>query len=53
MIAANLASDRQASSEPSREPAAAATSASGQRYMLQAASFREAGDAQQLREPAA
>ncbi|MGM0912994.1 MAG: SPOR domain-containing protein [Pseudomonadota bacterium] len=49
VIAANLASDRQATSEPSREQAAAATSASGQRYMLQAASFREAGDAQQLR----
>ena len=49
MIAANLASDRQASSEPSRKPATAATSASGQRFMLQAASFRAAGDAQQLR----
>lgn len=49
VIAANLASDRQANSEPSREPAAAATSASGQRFMLQAASFREVGDAQQLR----
>lgn len=48
VIAANLSNDRQAR-EPVRQQAAAATSASGQRYMLQAASFRAPGDAQQLR----
>lgn len=53
VIAANLASDRQAESRQaassSRQQSTPATSASGQRYMLQAASFREAGDARQLR----
>nr|WP_298250966.1 SPOR domain-containing protein [uncultured Halomonas sp.] len=52
VIAANQASDRQAESRQaasSRQQSTAATSASGQRYMLQAASFRAAGDAQKLR----
>lgn len=53
VIAANLSSDRMASdrqaTERSTQQSTTATSASGQRYMLQAASFREAGDAQQLR----
>ncbi|GHE22307.1 SPOR domain-containing protein [Halomonas urumqiensis] len=44
VIAANLTPEEQ---QPSEEPAPAA--ASGSRYMLQAASFREPGDAEQLR----
>ncbi|MDR5900725.1 MULTISPECIES: SPOR domain-containing protein [Halomonas] len=45
VIAANQAGDRRRSTEQSTT----ATNASGQRYMLQAASFREASDARQLR----
>lgn len=53
VIAANLSSDRMDSdrqaTERSTQQATTATGASEQRYMLQAASFRKAGDAQQLR----
>ncbi|MGE4533260.1 SPOR domain-containing protein [Halomonas sp.] len=54
VIAANLskdrqANDRQAQAEAADTRATPATTASGQRFMLQAASFREPGDAQQLR----
>ncbi len=44
VIAANLRPQDTAPAEPAPTPAA------GQRYMLQAASFRESGDAQQLQQ---
>lgn len=47
VIAANLAADRQATDAAPAESAAEAA-ADGGRYVLQAASFREAGDARQL-----
>ncbi|MBB3330644.1 cell division septation protein DedD [Halomonas campaniensis] len=47
VIAANLAVERNEPAPAAAEPAPA--SAAGHRYMLQAASFREPGDAQQLR----
>jgi cell division protein FtsN len=51
VIAANLAADQGEGEGPASEPAprAAEPAANGHRYMLQAASFREPGDAQQLR----
>ncbi|MBF8222360.1 SPOR domain-containing protein [Halomonas sp. 328] len=49
VIAANLAEDEARSSPPAAStPASPPTSAAGHRYMLQAASFREVGDAQRL-----
>ncbi|MFB9145783.1 SPOR domain-containing protein [Halomonas alkalicola] len=48
VIAANLAADRSEAASPAAEPAPQAAADNGHRYMLQAASFRESGDAQQL-----
>ncbi|QTF92329.1 SPOR domain-containing protein [Halomonas sp. BM-2019] len=48
VIAANLATDRGEEASPAAEPAPQAAAGNGHRYMLQAASFREPGDAQQL-----
>lgn len=49
VIAANLAEDEARSSTPATStPTATSSAASGHRYMLQAASFREVNDAQRL-----
>ncbi|GAA0574641.1 SPOR domain-containing protein [Halomonas salifodinae] len=49
VIAANLAENEARSSTPAAStPATASSAASGHRYMLQAASFREVNDAQRL-----